>query len=99
MREVVPPPSVREFIGHTCRVVIERVWQQRPSGNGHPAFDPVVVVHVHLVGAGPEGIILLTPERFDAVAHDFAAVAGRVLEASREMLRDPGDPPTPKEAA
>jgi len=93
MREVVPPPSVREFIGNTCRVVIERVWQQRPSGNGHPAFDPVVVVHVHLVGAGPEGIILLTPERFSQVAHDFAAVEQRVLQTARTFLREPGAPP------
>lgn len=93
MREVAPGPVPREFVGDTCRVVVERVWQKRPSSNGHSAYDPVVIVAVHLVGAGSEGIVLLSPERFGAVAHDFAAVVGRVLEAAREMMREPGAPP------
>lgn len=92
MRQQHPICPPREYVGDACRIVVERIWQQRPSGNGHPAVEPVVIVHVHLVGAGVEGIIVLTPERFAQVAHEFAAVAGRVLGAAREMLRAPGAP-------
>jgi len=93
MRQLHPICPPREFVGDTSRIVVERVWRKRPSGNGRPAYAPVMVVHVHLAGVVGEGVIVLTPDRFEQLVNDLASVNQRVQQAAREMLREPGECP------
>jgi hypothetical protein len=96
MREVPQPLSHRTFEGEISRVTVRRVWKQEESGNGHgPRLTPQIVVHIEQGQQLPGRMIIgvVSVEEFSAIARDFAAVAGRVAETAREMLKNPGPSP------